>query len=146
MEKVIFKNNNYQIPRQNRCCVCGKEEDLTRHHIIPTCYINKLFKDVYKDLREVRFYYEWDYCCSCRECHSRYEKEYSKELHEAIRVLFNINLKETSYKQPYKGLPKPSELVMKQIKNKADYLKLRDFCIKFFIEKMEPKYSVLSGR
>jgi len=144
-----FKNKGYQIKRKNRCCVCGVEdcEELTKHHVIGSCYSNKLRDDVRKELREIHWYYfEWDYCCLCHECHLRYESEFSNLLHELIWDKYEIDLSKTSYRSLKKcreGKPKPSELVMEQIQTPVDYLGLREFCIRFFVDKMKPKYSLV---
>lgn len=144
-----FKNEGYQVKRDSRCAVCGSKDcdKLTKHHIIGSCYSGKLRGDIRKKLRQIHWYYfEWDYCCLCDDCHLRYEKEFADLLHNLIWDRYNINLQETSYrnlKNHRDGKPTPSDLVMEQIKTPEAYLELRSFCIKFFIEKMQPKYSLL---
>ena len=145
---MIFKNDkDFQVPRENRCCVCGEQEDtqLTRHHIIPSCYSSKLSSELKKDLhRKIHlYYYEWDYCCACKKCHIEYEEKYSDMLHEKIRNRYSVNLEDTSYRNLDSDKPKPSELVMAQINSIEQYLELREFCTQFFIEKMKPKFSLI---
>lgn len=53
--------------KPNLCVVCGTDEDLTRHHIIPYCFIRHMkieYKvDVIRDIFPL-----------CRSCHNDYEK------------------------------------------------------------------------
>lgn len=117
---------------------------LTKHHIVPSCYIKYLRYRIKKKLKEDHcYYYEWDYCCLCHKCHLKYETYFSNELHQLIWSTYDINIKETSYRQPHSGLPKPSEKVMEKIKSKEDYLELRGLCTKFFVDKMEPVYTLI---
>lgn len=143
----IFKNEDYKIKRENRCVVCGCRDDnkLTRHHIIPSCYISKKSSELIQLLKSKtdKYSFEYDYCCVCKGHHREYEQKYARQLHGEIWKFYNVDLKETSHKQPFKGLPKPSEIVMNQIVTVEDYLNLRDFCIYFFKEKMKPKYPLL---
>src|SRR4030042_857147 len=144
-----FKNEGYQVKRESKCCVCGLEDyrKLTKHHIIGSCYCGKLKDEIRKKLREIhQYYFEWDYCCLCKKCHTKYELNFSDLLHRLIWEKYKIDLTKTSHRslKNYRdGKPKPSELVMEQIKNENNYLELREFCIKFFINKMQPKYSLL---
>jgi hypothetical protein len=141
---IVFENEGYLINRENRCCKCGQKRGLTKHHMIPVCYAGKL-KDIIKEelKKDHIFYYEWDYCCLCRKCHTEYESEFGDELHKFIWDKYNIDLKETSYRNLHSTLPKPSEMVMNKIKTKKDYLKLREICTEFFIDKMKPMFSLL---
>lgn len=50
----------------NRCVVCGKEDQLTRHHIVPYCY-RKFFPDQLKNHRS------FDVMALCIPCHHDYE-------------------------------------------------------------------------
>ena len=95
MNNVIFKNKGYQIPRENRCCVCGSIEELTRHHLIPECYSGKVTKkkELKKQLLDMhQYYFEWDYCCICKKCHRKYESEWAQALHEEIWNFFDLDL------------------------------------------------------
>ncbi|CAG7579947.1 MAG: putative HNH endonuclease [uncultured marine phage] len=51
---------------ENKCVVCGTDEDLTRHHVVPTMY-RKHFPEIYKSN------YHHDVLPICRTCHDRYE-------------------------------------------------------------------------
>lgn len=53
--------------RENRCVICGTEEGLTLHHIVPRCY-RKFFPLEYKDRNC------FDVVCVCHECHDKYEQ------------------------------------------------------------------------
>jgi hypothetical protein len=141
---AIFENKWYHIHRENICVVCGNTEKLTKHHIIPSCYTAKLDKDIKKTLKNVHF--EPDYCCTCKKCHKKYEILFSERLHRKIWEKFNVNLLETSYRQPRSNRPKPSEVVMNQIKNFNNYIILREFCTEYFIECMKPKFDIFSGK
>ena len=140
----IFENNGYQINRVNRCCVCGSDQDLSRHHIIPSCFIKALKPEIKEDLKKDHpFYYEWDYSCLCGECHDKYEKNYGNNLQILIWDMYGVDLRKTSYKDPHSTLPKPSEVVMMLVKTKEDFIELRDFCIEYFKEKMSPKFDLI---
>lgn len=141
---MIFKNENYQINRENRCCKCGSQKGLTRHHIIPSCFISKLKEEIKVELKKDHpFYYEWDYCCLCDECHKDYEKTFSESLMRFIYLMYNVDLSKTSFKNNHSNLPKPSEVVMGKINSKEDFLKLRELCTDFFIDTMDPKFTLI---
>jgi hypothetical protein len=53
--------------RPNKCVVCGKEEGLNRHHIVPSCY-RQFFPD------EVKKHSSFDIVPLCIDCHECYEK------------------------------------------------------------------------
>lgn len=144
-----FKNKGYQIKRKSICIVCGLQDHnkLTKHHIIGSCYSSKLKSEIKNELRKIHWYYfEWDYCCLCKKCHEKYEKDFSDILHQLIWKKYGIDLLETSHqnlKNYYEGKPSPSQLVMSQINTPEDYLELRNFCIKFFIDNMSPIYPII---
>lgn len=52
----------------NRCVVCGSEEFLTRHHVVPYCY-RKYFP---LEMKEHNFH---DVLSLCTECHEKYERQ-----------------------------------------------------------------------
>lgn len=56
-----------QSERQNRCVECGTDEDLTKHHVVPTRY-RKHFPDIYKSKNSN------DVVVMCEEDHSKYER------------------------------------------------------------------------
>ena len=55
------------IKKKNICVNCGTTEDLTRHHIIPKCYI-KYFP------LEIKTHNSHDVALMCRDCHAEYEE------------------------------------------------------------------------
>lgn len=55
---------------KNRCVVCGKDEDLSHHHIVPYCYRRHFPKDSYE---AGRWFY--DVLLLCVRCHDRYERQ-----------------------------------------------------------------------
>jgi len=57
----------YLQDRENKCCVCGKEHDLTKHHVVPYCY--RRYMPVY--IKENNYF---DVLPVCVDCHSEYEK------------------------------------------------------------------------
>lgn len=69
---------NYGKP--NLCVVCGSQENLTRHHIVPYCYIK--YMEVKYKVDVVR-----DIFLLCEQCHGDYEKiafDKKKELAESF--------------------------------------------------------------
>lgn len=141
---VIFEGKGYQINRANRCCVCGKNYNLSRHHLIPSCYIKSLKQEIKEELKKDHvFYYEWDYSCLCGKCHQRYEINFGDNLHKIIWDKYQVDLKLTSYRNQHSNLPKPSEIVMSKINNKEEFIELRDFCINYFKNNMKPKFDLI---
>ena len=60
-------NDPYSLEKaENKCVVCGTDEDLTKHHVIPTMY-RKHFPLEYKSN------YHHDVLGICRTCHDSYE-------------------------------------------------------------------------
>lgn len=54
--------------KDNRCVVCGIEEDLTRHHVVPYCY-RVHFPN------EAKSHTSYDVLPLCVSCHEKYELE-----------------------------------------------------------------------
>lgn len=68
--------------KPNICVVCGISEDLTRHHIIPYCYIKHM--DLKHKVDVIR-----DIFPLCKECHNRYEtivQDYRRDLAKKLGV------------------------------------------------------------
>lgn len=63
----------YLIERPSVCVVCGSEENLTRHHLIPYCYRTAM-PDVYKN------HSSHDVLLMCFDCHQIYECEHALKL------------------------------------------------------------------
>jgi hypothetical protein len=135
----VFKNKSYQIWEENKCCVCGstEEENLTIHHIVPSCYIYKINKILHK-----KVLYEFDFCCVCKECHIKCNKNYDTAILNKVLEKYNIDLANISYRKLHSNLPKPSTLVAEKIKTVNNYLELRNFCFLTFKEIMKPMFSV----
>jgi hypothetical protein len=73
--KLTFKSKGdkdrgeyYKLELQNCCVVCGVENDLTKHHVVPHQY-RKYFPDEYKSKSS------FDVLCVCKDCHNDYELE-----------------------------------------------------------------------
>ena len=62
------RDEYFSQPKENRCVVCGVEELLTRHHVVPYCFMQH-FPDNMKDW----YYYLHDVLPLCHPCHSKYE-------------------------------------------------------------------------
>lgn len=81
----------FKESRINQCVVCGVTENLTKHHIVPSCY-RKHFPDKYKK------HNCFDVVAICCACHDAYErKAYSihKELGKDIPI--SREFKETNH-------------------------------------------------
>lgn len=71
--------------KPNVCVVCGSKENLTRHHIIPYCFIRHMDLEYKMDI--IR-----DIFPLCRPCHNEYEKlswKKRKEMSKNIGVPIN---------------------------------------------------------
>lgn len=68
----------------NRCVVCGSEEYLTRHHIVPYCY-RKYFPE---ELKSHNFH---DVVSMCASCHDSYERK-ADELKLELAIKYNAPL------------------------------------------------------
>lgn len=61
-------NSNYGLDEmENKCVVCGSEEFLTRHHVVPICY--RRFFPIEKKSHNFH-----DVLSVCADCHQDYEK------------------------------------------------------------------------
>jgi len=81
-EKII---NPYNICyKYNICVVCGYENNLTKHHVVPKCF-RKHFKLKNKE------HFMHDVLLLCRDCHNKYEIK-SNELKKDISYEMNIPL------------------------------------------------------
>lgn len=65
--KQINQHDFCKELKDNLCVVCGETKDLTRHHIVPTCFRKHLPKEYIR----ITFY---DIVPLCYNCHTSYEK------------------------------------------------------------------------
>lgn len=71
----------YLQPRQNQCVVCGSKNNLSRHHVVPYCYVrtsSHYFRHSSHDVLPM-----------CIECHELYEHKYSLELRQELAREFD---------------------------------------------------------
>jgi len=71
--------------KHNKCVVCGSEEELTRHHIVPYTY-RKHFPDIIKS------HNSHDIVPICVNHHSEYEEDYAIELKYIFAERYNAPL------------------------------------------------------
>lgn len=57
----------YLQDRENKCCVCGSSNNLTKHHVVPYCY--RRYMPI--DIKENNYF---DVLPVCVDCHANYEK------------------------------------------------------------------------
>ncbi len=69
---------------KNKCVVCGQEEFLTKHHIVPYCY-RKYFPV------EVKSHNFHDVVSMCVDCHDKYERK-ADELKKELSIKYNAPL------------------------------------------------------
>lgn len=62
---------------KNICCVCGTDNKLTRHHVLPHCF-KKYLPQKYKSHQNTNV------VCLCRDCHNQYEIKADKVKKELI--------------------------------------------------------------
>jgi hypothetical protein len=74
---------------ENKCVVCGTDEDLTRHHVIPSMY-RKHFPLEYKSN------YHHDVLPICRTCHDKYELQADK-LKKSLAQIYKIRTDYSEY-------------------------------------------------
>jgi 5-methylcytosine-specific restriction endonuclease McrA len=77
------KGDYYKLALENKCVVCGDNEELTRHHIVPSQY-RKLLSIKYKGRNS------YDIVAICNTCHAKYEREADK-LKEHILINFGLS-------------------------------------------------------
>lgn len=75
--KKNFTTDPYLLEEKlNQCVVCGKEEDLTKHHVIPSCY-KVHFPEAKKNFNH------HDVLIVCVDCHRLYENA-AIEMRESV--------------------------------------------------------------
>jgi len=154
----------------NICVVCGIENNLTKHHIVPHRY-RKHFPD------NIKSHSSYDVLLLCRDCHDKYEveaeaikkdiyKKYTgKDLKEEfyksnkyrkitnkIKLLFDNNLS-TEVKNKIRESLKDSDIIINNnekydspleglevAKNVKDFVEFYIFWRKHFVSVMSPEY------
>lgn len=76
--------------KENLCAVCGADEDLSRHHIVPYCFRRHL-PDDYKS------HVAFDVLPLCEACHNKYEKFAAAKKLE-LATFYKINNYEAAIK------------------------------------------------
>jgi len=71
--------------KENKCVVCGRETELTRHHIVPYTY-RKHFPD------DIKSHNSHDVVPICIEHHTEYEEKYGVPLKQEIATLYGAPL------------------------------------------------------
>jgi len=85
---------------QNICVVCGTNQFLTKHHVVPRCYRIHFSEEI----KSHRFH---DVLTVCLDCHFTYEElafEYKKKLSEIYNVPINGDLINNKKLQKIQGL------------------------------------------
>lgn len=81
---------DYQLAeRENKCVVCGRENNLTLHHIVPYCY-RKHLPEEYKN------HNCFDVICMCEDCHDQYERK-AQVQKNALEKIYDVR---TSKEEP----------------------------------------------
>lgn len=86
----------------NKCCVCGENKFLTRHHVVPWCY-RRYFA--------VFFAVEWrhykrdhhDILPVCIECHRQYEDHFGDSYRRRIATEYNAPLNGVGFYEDYQN-------------------------------------------
>ena len=68
----------YLQDRENKCCVCGSGDNLTKHHVVPYCYRRYMPADI----KENNYF---DVLPVCVDCHAEYEKIAQKKKKELAK-------------------------------------------------------------
>ena len=77
-ERISF----YKVALSNHCVVCGTDDELTRHHVVPSQY-RKLLDVKYKGRNS------YDIVSICNTCHQEYEREADK-LKKSMSIKFGL--------------------------------------------------------
>lgn len=70
--------------KENKCVVCGEENELSKHHVVPRCY-RTWFPKQFKSRQS------HDVLITCRECHTQYE-QFADELRKELSIKYNAPL------------------------------------------------------
>jgi len=92
----VFIDPFIQTIIEKKCVVCGTEEELQKHHIIPYMYIRHL-PEQYKS------HNHHDVVILCENHHYHYEKNFSKEMGDKLAQLNNVKtIRELTLEFAYK--------------------------------------------
>lgn len=72
----------YKIALKNKCVVCGTNNELTKHHVVPSQY-RKLLPEKYKSKSS------FDVVSICHSCHRNYEY-HAEDLNKALLVKYGL--------------------------------------------------------
>lgn len=75
----------YLQERQNICVCCGKNEQLTKHHVVPYCF-RRFFPDSFKN------HTAYDVLPLCYECHEGYET-FAQQFKKQLALEYSIESK-----------------------------------------------------
>lgn len=100
----------FMTPRDNRCVVCGVEENLTRHHVVP-----QMYRSYFPQNNHARLW-GYDVLLTCTICHQHYE-EIAEVLKNGLTRLNGL---------PIDGTPKFTLEEVKAIKATTWILRDRD--------------------
>lgn len=96
--KLTFKSKGdkvrgkyYMLELENKCVVCGSDENLTKHHVVPHQY-RKFLPLKYKSKSS------FDVLCLCMDCHHKYELEADRLKDELLIKYDLLNYDKEIYK------------------------------------------------
>jgi hypothetical protein len=81
----------YKLALENKCVVCGTDDELTKHHVVPSQY-RKHLPIEYKGRSS------YDVVCICNTCHNAYEIQ-AEELNKEIWAKYGLTdrVKDNNY-------------------------------------------------
>jgi hypothetical protein len=77
------RSDFYKIALENKCVVCGTENELTKHHVVPSQY-RKHLPIEYKGRSS------YDVVCICNTCHNKYELE-AENLNKELLIKYGLD-------------------------------------------------------
>lgn len=82
---------------KNVCVVCGTQDTLTMHHVVPSMY-RKAFPPAYKENMH------HDILCTCHKCHKQYEVQYAENYKKEIFEKYLPHYSSPAYQKQMKDL------------------------------------------
>ena len=76
------RSDYYEVALENKCVVCGTDDELTKHHVVPSPY-RKLLPIEYKGRNS------FDVVSICNTCHNSYERE-AEKVKEGLLVEYGL--------------------------------------------------------